>query len=71
MSVPVAMERPSFMRGGPFDKQLEDLLETSSWRQAVSLCEKRIKKGDRSDESLVCSYLCYASLELEQQSVRD
>ena len=47
------MARPTFMRGGAYDKQLEDLVQASSWKQALSLCEKRIKKGDKSDESLV------------------
>ena len=47
------MARPTFTRGGAYDKQLEDLIQASSWKQALSLCEKRIKKGDRSDETLV------------------
>ena len=47
------MARPTFTRGGAYDKQLEDLIQASSWKQALSLCEKRIKKGDRGDENLV------------------
>lgn len=47
------MARPTFTRGGAYDKQLEDFIQASSWKQALSLCEKRIKKGDRSDETLV------------------
>ena len=41
------------MRGGVYDKQLEELVQASSWKQALNLCEKRIKKGDKSEESLV------------------
>jgi len=51
------MARPTFMRGGAYDGQLEDLIQASSWKQALSLCEKRIKKGDKSDEILVRSVL--------------
>lgn len=47
------MAHPPFKRGGVLDSQLEDLIEASSWKQAVALCEKRIKKGSKSDESLV------------------
>ena len=47
------MPRPKFVRRGVYDKQLEELVQTSSWKQALTLCEKRIKKGDISDESLV------------------
>lgn len=54
------MARPTFTRGGAYDRQLEDLVQASSWKQALSLCEKRIKKGDRSDESLV-SYVLRAT----------
>ena len=47
------MARPTFMRGGVYDKQLEELVQASSWKQALTVCEKRIKKGDKSEESLV------------------
>ena len=47
------MARPTLMRGGVYDKQLEELVQASSWKQAFTLCEKRIKKGDKSEESLV------------------
>ena len=35
------------------DQQLQDLIEGQNWKQAISLCEKRIKKGDKSDRLLV------------------
>ena len=49
------MRRPQFKRGGETDKQLEDLVKASSWKQAIALCEKRLKKGDKSDATLVCA----------------
>ena len=55
------MGRPRFQRGNDVDHQLEDLIETASWKQALALAEKRIKKGDNSDAALVCSAdsLCF------------
>ena len=47
------MARPAFRHKGVYDKQLEGLVAASSWKQAISTCEKRIKKGDKSDEALV------------------
>ena len=47
------MVRPQFKRKGEVDRQLEDLVKASSWKQAITLCEKRIKKGDKSDAALV------------------
>lgn len=47
------MARPQFKRNGEIDKQLEDLVKASSWKQAVALCERRIKKGDKSDAASV------------------
>ena len=34
-------------------QQLQDLIQGQNWKQALSLCEKRIKKGDKSDQLLV------------------
>ena len=47
------MVRPQFKRNGEIDRQLEDLIKASSWKQAIVLCERRIKKGDKSDAALV------------------
>ena len=47
------MSRPQFKRNGEIDIQLEELVKGSSWKQAISLCEKRIKKGERTDSALV------------------
>ena len=47
------MARPAFRHKGGYDKQLEALVGASSWKQAIGTCEKRIKKGDKSDETLV------------------
>ena len=47
------MARPQFRRNGEIDRQLEDLVKASSWKQAIVLCEKRIKKGDKSDAASV------------------
>ncbi len=38
------------------DQQLQDLIEGQNWKQALALCEKRIKKGENSDKLLV-SYI--------------
>lgn len=35
------------------DKQLEELIKGKNWRQALSLCEKRLKKGGPIEETLV------------------
>ena len=35
------------------DQQLQDLIQGQHWKQALSLCEKRMKKGDKSDKLLV------------------
>ena len=35
------------------DKQLMTLIEEKSWKQALSLCEKRLKKGGPAEELLV------------------
>ena len=47
------MARPAFRHKGVYDKQLEALVGASSWKQAINTCEKRIKKGDKTDETLV------------------
>ena len=47
------MGRPQFKRGDEIDKQLEDLVKASSWKQAITLCEKRLKKGGQRDAALV------------------
>lgn len=49
------MGRPLFQRRGGIDQQLEDLIKAGSWKQAIALSEKRIKKGDKSDGALVCA----------------
>lgn len=35
------------------EKQLQELLEGKNFKQALSLCEKSIKKGDKSEQLLV------------------
>lgn len=35
------------------DQQLQDLIGGQNWKQAITLCEKRIKKGDKSDKLFV------------------
>ena len=36
-----------------YDQQLAALIEGKNWKQALSLCEKRIKKGGQIEELLV------------------
>lgn len=56
------MARPQFKRDGDIDRQLEDLVKAASWKQAIALCEKRIKKGDKSDAAQVgAAHLCVLS----------
>ena len=35
------------------DKQLAVLVEGKNWKQALSLCEKRLKKGVQTEDLLV------------------
>lgn len=35
------------------EKQLQELLEGKNFKQALNLCEKSIKKGDKSEQLLV------------------
>ena len=35
------------------DQQVQDFVSGQNWKQAINLCEKRIKKGDKSDKLLV------------------
>ena len=38
------------------DVLLRELLVAQNWKQALSNCEKRAKKGERSDRFMVSSY---------------
>lgn len=38
------------------EKQLQELLDGKNFKQALSLCEKNIKKGDKSEQLLVSPY---------------
>lgn len=38
------------------EKQLQELLEGKNFKQALSLCEKNIKKGDKSEHLLVSTH---------------
>lgn len=35
------------------DKHLQELIDGNNFKQALTLCEKSIKKGDKSEELLV------------------
>ncbi len=35
------------------DKQLQELIDCNNFKQALTLCEKSLKKGDKSEELLV------------------
>lgn len=37
-------------------KQLQELLDGKHFKQALSLCEKSFKKGDKSEDLLVSEY---------------
>ena len=39
------------------DRQIQEAIDVRNWKQALSLCEKRLKKGEKSDHLSVC--LCY------------
>lgn len=39
------------------DKHLQELIDGNNFKRALTLCEKSIKKGDKSDELLVSIYL--------------
>ncbi len=36
------------------DKQIQEAFDNRNWKQALLLCDKRIKKGEKSDYLLVC-----------------
>lgn len=38
------------------DKQLHELLDGKHFKQALSLCEKSLKKGDKSEQLLVSQF---------------
>jgi hypothetical protein len=35
------------------DRQLQELLERKNWKQAINLCDKRLKRGGPVEEILV------------------
>lgn len=35
------------------DKQIQDAFDNRNWKQALQLCDKRLKKGEKSDHLLV------------------
>lgn len=39
------------------NKHLQELIDGNNFKQALTLCEKSIKKGDKSEELLVSIYL--------------
>jgi len=36
------------------DQQVIDAIENGAYKQALSLCAKRIKKGEKGDSLMVC-----------------
>ena len=49
------------------DRQIQEAIDVRNWRQALSLCEKRLKKGEKSDHLSVC--LCTAPLTIRIRSL--
>ncbi len=39
------------------DKQIQEAVENGNWKQALQLCDKRIKKGEKNDQLLVYKLL--------------
>ena len=44
------------------EHQLEEALQGEKWKQALALCEKRIKKGERDDVMIVRPTACPPNL---------
>lgn len=38
------------------DRQIQEAIDVRNWKQALSLCEKRLKRGEKSDNLSVCPY---------------
>lgn len=36
------------------DRQIQEAIDVRNWKQALSLCEKRLKRGEKSDNLSVC-----------------
>lgn len=48
--------RPKFRKGGQVDQPLEDLIVASNYKQALALCDKRLKKSTSYEEDAVGHY---------------
>ena len=46
------MQQPNAASGRQ-DRELQELIDGQNWKQALALCEKRIKNGERGDKLLV------------------
>ena len=44
---------------------IQDLIDAKQWKQALNLCEKKVKKGDKSDLTLVCTSLSVGYLSIK------
>ena len=51
-------KRPKFQRNGEVDQHLEDLLVGGNLKQALALCDKRLKKAGYYEEDTVGCARC-------------
>lgn len=43
------------------DRQIQEAIDVRNWKQALSLCERRLKRGEKSDHLSVCSCCLHSS----------